>query len=398
MVTSCTRHEIYLDNASTSFPKPDVVYHAVHAFARSCGASPGRGGYARALAAEEKISRCRSAVARVLGVADASRIAFGSSSTEALNWAIKGLLRAGDHVVVTALEHNAVLRPLHALIGTRGLSWTVVPSCPEGFVDPSAIGEAIRPATRLVCVVHASNVLGTIQPVREIARVAHDRGVPVLVDGSQTAGAMPIDVETSCIDLFAFTGHKSLLGPPGTGGLYVRPDLDLSTWKEGGTGTHSEDLAPPDQMPARFEAGTPNGWGLAGLLAGVEHTLQDGLLSVRRREMEHAAALAEGLGSIDGVTVYGPRDPDRKVGIVSITVKRLPPEVVGRLLWERFAIAVRTGLHCSPLAHQAMGTARTGGTVRFGIGAFTTDEDIEAAVAAVGEIAQAAVRFRMGVR
>ncbi len=398
MATSCIRREIYLDNASTSCPKPDVVYHAIHAFARSCGASPGRGSYARALAAEEKISRCRATVARALGVRDASRVAFASSSTEALNWALKGtLLLPGDHAVVTALEHNAVLRPIRAMERTRGIRWSVVRSDEEGFVDPADVEDAIGPSTRVVCVVHASNVLGTIQPIEEIALVAHRHGVPLLVDGSQTAGALPLALEAHGIDLYAFTGHKSLLGPPGTGGLYVRPGLNLETWKEGGTGSHSEDLDPPEEMPARLEAGTPNSWGLAGLLAGAESLLVEGLSLVHEREARHAEILANGLRSVDGVTVYGPRDAERKVGIVSIGVRRIAPEVVGRLLWERFGIAVRTGLHCSPLAHKVLGTAVTGGTVRFGIGPFTTDEDIAAAVEAIEEIAVAG-RSKAGVR
>ncbi len=393
METSSSRHEIYLDNATTSYPKPDVVYHAIQAFARSCGASPGRGGYPRALAAEDRVFRCRETIARVLGVRDATRIAFASSSTEALNWALKGLLLVpGDHAVVTVLEHNSVLRPLRAMERTRGIRWSVVRCDGEGFVDPSAVEAAICPTTRLVCAVHASNVLGTIQPVEEIARVAHAHGVPLLVDGSQTAGALPLAVEAMGIDLFAFTGHKSLLGPPGTGGLYVRPGLEFQTWKEGETGHHSEDLDPPGEMPARLEAGTPNAWGLAGLLAGVESLLVEGLALVREREARHAAALANGMRAINGVTVYGPRSTDRKVGIVSIGVRKLAPEVVGRLLWERFGVAVRTGLHCSPLAHRILGTATTGGTVRFGIGPFTTDEDVRAAVEAVGEIREAAIR------
>jgi len=397
MSSSDTCREIYFDNASTSYPKPEAVYAAIDAFARTCGASPGRGGYARAVAAEETVSRSRAAVARAIGAGDPSRIAFASGSTEALNWALKGLLvKAGDHAVVTALEHNAVLRPLQAITRSRGTTWTVVPCAPDGTVDPGAVAEAIRPETRLVCAVHASNVLGTLVPIGAIVRLAHERGIPVLVDGSQTAGAFPFSVDELGIDLFAFTGHKSLLGPPGTGGLYVRTGLEVETWKEGGTGTRSESLDPPVSMPEHLEAGTPNAWGLAGLLAGIETLLSAGIENVRRRELDAVTRLAEGFRATDGVTVYGPHDPARKVGIVSVNVSRLPPSEVGRLLGERYRIAVRTGLHCSPLVHEAIGTARTGGTVRFGIGPFNTAEHVEAAVQAIREIAAAVYRRKRG--
>ncbi len=387
--------DIYLDNATTSFPKPEGVYRAMDRFARECGASPGRGGYVRSLAAGEEVSACRRAVASVLGVRDPSRIAFASSSTEALNWALKGLLtKPGDHAVVTALEHNAVLRPLRSMERARGISWSVVQSAPDGTIDPAAVAKAIRPETRVVCAVHASNVLGTVLPVGEIAREAHARGVPVLVDGSQTAGALPFSVADLDVDLFAFTGHKSLLGPPGTGGMYVRPGLVLQTSKEGGTGTASESLDPPETMPERHEVGTPNAWGLAGLRAGVEFLLAKGVAVVRQHEAALTALLRGGLAAIGGVAVYGPRDAERSVGIVSISIGTLAPSEVGRLLADRFGIAVRTGLHCSPLAHDVAGSAGLGGTVRFGIGAFTTESDIEAAVSAVQEIAAAAYRRR----
>ncbi|MBI1849250.1 MAG: aminotransferase class V-fold PLP-dependent enzyme, partial [Planctomycetes bacterium] len=280
---------IYLDNASTSYPKPKAVYEAVSEFALSCGASPGRGAYPRALEAEDMLARCRSDVAKLLGVRNPTRIAFASGSTEALNWAIKGVLtRPGDHAVVTALEHNAVLRPLQWLNRTREVTWSVVPCNDDGHVEPADIAEAIRPETRLLCAVHASNVLGTLLPIRDIVEVAHGRGVPVLVDGSQTAGSVPFSVEDLEIDLFAFTGHKSLLGPPGSGGLYVRPGLEIETWKEGGTGLHSESLDAPLEMPARLEAGTPNTWGLAGLIGGVEWLLHTGVEYVRGHEMHLA--------------------------------------------------------------------------------------------------------------
>ena len=385
--------QTYLDNASTSYPKPECVYRAADAFARTCGASPGRGGYAGAVAADEMVGGCRAAVARLLGIGDPTRVAFASGSTEAINWALRGLLVApGDHAVVTSLEHNAVVRPLRALEATRGTVWTVVPCSADGTADPAAIAAAIRPTTRLVCATHASNVFGTIQPIAEIARVAHEHSVPILVDGSQTAGAIPFSVEDLGIDLFAFTGHKGLLGPPGTGGLYVRPGIDLPTSKEGGTGTRSESLSQPGAMPERLESGTANGWGLAGLRAGVEWLSEHGVAQTHARETRLVAELAESLRGIPDVALLGPDEHGRKVGILSMNIGALPPAEVARLLGGRFGIAVRAGLHCSPLAHETAGTLRRGGAVRFGVGPFTTEADIGSASSAVGEIAAAAYR------
>lgn len=390
--------EIYLDNASTSYPKPEAVYRAVDAFARNCGASPGRGGYRRALDAGDTVSRCRAAAASHLGVADPMRIAFASSSTEAINWALKGILKREDHVVVTALEHNAVLRPLRALAKEAGIRWTLVPASASGEVDPDAVAAAIRPNTRIVCAVHASNVLGNVLPIREIAKVVHERCVPLFVDGSQSAGAFPFSIEDLDVDLFAFTGHKSLLGPPGTGGLYVRPGIELRTWKEGGTGTNSESFDTPAEMPDMLEAGTPNGWGLAGLLAGMESIHHMGGVSrMHDREAQLADELAKGLRDVVGVTVYGGSATSERVGIVSMNLGTLPPGEVGRILSERYGIAVRAGLHCAPLAHEAAGSIHRGGSVRFGIGPFNTAEDIEAAVDAVKAIASSAYR-RTSVR
>lgn len=343
------KEEIYLDNASTSFPKPASVCTSVVEFARRIGASPGRGAYPRALSAGDVLAECRARMATLLGVSQPASVAFASNSTEALNWALKGLLsRTGDHVVVTALEHNAVLRPVMALALARGTTYSVVPCGRDGTVGPSAIEAAIRPETKLVCAVHASNVLGTILPVAEIASVAHEHGLPVLVDGSQTAGAVPIALETWGIDLFAFTGHKSLLGPTGTGGLYIRPGTRLATWKEGGTGTQSESLEHPSDMPERMEAGTPNMWGISGLLGSLMAIEEMGISWIRQHEQRLSARLYAALADLPGVLVYGPHEAARRTGIVSANVQGLPPAEVGRLLGERYGIAVRAGLHCSP--------------------------------------------------
>lgn len=389
------RIPVYLDNASTTFPKPRVVYDAVAKFARYCGASPGRGAYPAAVEAGEVIESCRRSVARVLGVADAARISFTANSTEAINSALHGLLtRPADHAVVTSLEHNAVVRPLRTLERTRGVAWTIVPCGPDGTCDPASVAEAIRKETRVVCVTHASNVFGTVLPVADIAALAHDRGVPVLVDGSQTAGVIPLSVESDRIDFFAFTGHKGLMGPPGTGGLYVRPGLSLPSLKQGGTGTRSESMDHPHEMPEAFEAGTSNSWGLAGLRAGAEWLLARAADRERGREHALARRLAAELRVLPRVRVYGPEARERAVPVVTFNVGTLRPEDVASLLASRYDMAVRAGLHCAPLAHRTAGTLDRGGGVRMSLGPFNAESDIDAAVRAVRDIASAAYRTK----
>jgi cysteine desulfurase family protein len=389
------RIPIYLDNASTTFPKPRVVYDAVAKFAKHCGASPGRGAYPAAVEAGEVIESCRRAVARVLGVADAARISFTANSTEAINDALHGLLvRPGDHAVVTSLEHNAVVRPLRQLERTRGVVWTVVPCGSDGTCDPASVAAAIRKETRVVCVTHASNVFGTVLPIAEIAALAHDRGVAVLVDGSQTAGVIPLSVETDRIDFFAFTGHKGLLGPPGTGGLYVRPGLSLPALKQGGTGTRSESMEHPSEMPEALEAGTSNSWGLAGLRAGTEWLLARGLGRTCAQEHSLAARLAAELRALPHVRVYGPETRRQSVPVVTFNVGMLRPEDIAALLASRYDLAVRAGLHCAPLAHRTAGTLDRGGGVRMSLGPFNVESDVDSAVRAVSEIASAAYRTK----
>jgi cysteine desulfurase family protein len=325
-------------------------------------------------------------LAGLLGVANPERIVLTGNATEALNLAIGGLVKPGDHVVLTDLEHNAVGRPLWRLQTTRGLRISVIPSNPEGFVDPAAVGQAIRRETRLVCCTHVNNVLGTIQPIEEIAEVASRRQVPLLVDASQSAGLLPIDVDAMGIDLLAFTGHKALLGPPGTGGLYVREGLCIEPLKFGGTGVHSESLVHPDSMPEGFEAGTANALGIAGLGAAVGYVTSRGIESIRAHEMSLNELFMESVRAIPGVTVYGPSSTARKVGITSLNLEGLDPIDVGRLLDRRFGVLVRTGLHCSALTHTKLRTQNRG-AIRFSFGHSSTQDEVACALDALHQIA-----------
>ncbi|MBI2933380.1 MAG: aminotransferase class V-fold PLP-dependent enzyme [Planctomycetes bacterium] len=379
---------IYLDNAATTFPKPEVVYRAVDHYLRCCGGSPSRASHRKAREADTVVLQARQALARLFGIRDSTRLIFTCNSTESLNLAVQGALRERDHVVVTDLEHNALVRPLWRLRESRGVRVTIVPSGPEGFVDPRLVEEAVTSDTRMICCVHANNVLGTIQPVEEIGRVARRCEVAFLVDASQGAGVLPIDVEAMGIDLLAFTGHKGLLGPPGTGGLYVREGVVVQPLKHGGTGISSEELDPPDVMPEGYEPGTFNSAGLAGLLAGVRFIEETGVDRIHARERELNARFMDRVRGLRGVRLYGPPDAERKVGITLLNVEGLEAADVARLLDRKFGVMVRAGLHCSALSHRKLGTEHKG-AVRFSFGYFTTLDQVEAAVDALCRIVDA---------
>lgn len=377
---------IYLDNAATTFPKPAVVYEAVLDCLRRVGASAGRGSYRLALEADHLVFETRLALARLFNIGDPARLVFTANATEALNLALKGLLRQGDHVVTSSMEHNAVWRPLKVLERTRGIEITVVPCRPDGTLEVGDVSRALKDRTRLVVLTHASNVVGTVLPVGEIGRITRSRGILLLVDAAQTAGVYPIDVEEMAVDLLAFTGHKGLLGPMGTGGLYLGPGVTLEPLKEGGTGSESLLEEQPAVLPDRYEAGTLNVPGLAGLRAGVQYLLSEGVARVRQREKELTAYLLELLGGVAGLTVYGPRDPERQVGVVSFNLDRVGAERVAFILDDVYDIQVRSGLHCAPQAHRTIGTLDRG-TVRIGLGYFTRESDLEALATALKEIA-----------
>lgn len=375
---------VYFDNAATSFPKPREVIDAVTATLRDKGGNPGRGGHQLALAANRIVCDAREAVAEFFGIKDSSRVIFTSSATESLNLAIKGLLRPGDHVVTTSMEHNAVVRPLKAM-EERGVSVTCVQAAPDGGVDPARIEAAMRPNTKLVVTTHASNVTGTLLPIADIAAIARRHGARHLVDAAQTAGIVPIDVEGMGIDLLACPGHKGLLGPQGTGVLCIAEGISLEPLKHGGTGGYSEMEVQPDVLPERYESGTLNTPGIAGLGAGVRYLLGVGVDRVRGHEQALVGRLLDGLRRIPAVRVYGPHDPERSAGVVSINITGMDPAEVGALLDEEHGILVRTGLHCAPLAHRTIGTFPTG-TVRLAPGYFNTAAEVDQVVESLGAI------------
>ncbi|MGQ9632326.1 MAG: aminotransferase class V-fold PLP-dependent enzyme [bacterium] len=379
--------EVYLDNAATSYPKPDAVYDAVNRFMREIGASSGRGAYRKALEADRIVYETRESLGRLFNIRDVSRIVFTQNATESLNLAIRGLLRRGDHVVTSSIEHNAVWRPLKTLESELGIEITAVSCSPEGHLDPEDVEEAIRPNTKLIVLLHASNVIGTILPIGDVGRIAERYGIPFLVDSAQTAGVYPIDVEESHIDLLAFAGHKGLFGPPGTGGLYIREGIDLTPLKAGGTGSESALERQPDFLPDRYEAGTLNAPGIAGLGAGVDFILDVGVDKIREKERSLTERLLRGLEDIPEVEIYGPRDPEGQVGVMSINVSDYPPGEVGYVLDEAYGVMVRTGLHCSPCAHRTIGTIDRG-TIRISPGYFNTEGDINYLLGALREIVE----------
>ena len=380
---------IYLDNAATSWPKPESVYRDVDHYQRDIGAAVGRGVYREAIAAHDLVAATRATLARWIGAPDPRQIVFTLNGTDALNTAIHGALADGGHVVTTLAEHNSVLRPLAALEDSGRVSISRVACDASGVVDPAAIRQALRPATRLVAVVHASNVTGAIQPAAEIGALAREHGALFLLDAAQTVGELPLDVEKLHVDLLAAPGHKGLLGPLGTGFLYLRPGVEarLPPLRQGGTGSHSNRDHQPDVLPDKYEAGNLNVPGIVGLGAGIRWLGEQGIDALRHAAIERTRRLMDGLAAIKGVRVYGPRAPEARVAVVSVTLAGYDPQELATMLDTAFGVQVRAGLHCAPLMHRTLGTLATGGTVRFSPGPMTSGEEIDAALGAVAEIA-----------
>ncbi|MBQ6346862.1 MAG: aminotransferase class V-fold PLP-dependent enzyme [Clostridia bacterium] len=372
--------QIYFDNAATSHPKPSAVVQAVAKALTETNANPGRSGHRAAIEAARVVLDCRERLAALLGAGDPMHVVHCFNCTDALNQAIKGSLHVGDHVVATCLEHNSVLRVLHAL-ATRGrITLTLVPPRPDGFVDPGDVRDALTPATALIVCTHASNVTGAIQPVAAIGQVAKAAGVRYLIDGAQALGGMPVDVKALGCDLYAFPGHKSLLGPQGTGGLYIAGGIRLNPLREGGTGTDSNSLLQPETLPERYESGTVNLPGIAGLAAGCAYVTPR-LSQIMMQERELTQALYDGLAAMDGITLYSPAQEAGRAGIVCFNVGDLPSAQVADALARR-DIAVRGGLHCAPEAHRFLGTLLRG-AVRASIGHANTFEEVERFLQAV---------------
>jgi cysteine desulfurase/selenocysteine lyase len=376
---------IYLDNAATSFPKPEPVYQALDQFARSTLANPGRSGHRMALDSERVLDDTRHALNQLFKGESPDRWVFTLNCTDALNIAIKGTIEPGDHVITSDLEHNSISRPLRALEKAGVISLTRVVS-QEGYLDPEAIRAALTPKTRLVAITHAANVLGTVQPIEAIAPFVREAGALFLVDAAQSAGVKEIDLKRTPIDFLAFPGHKALYGPTGTGALYVGPRAKPRAWREGGTGGDSKTETQPEIMPYYLEGGTPNVLGLAGLLAGIRWVVDQGPETLRRREVDHLQRVSDWAEAAEGWSIAGRWDPDRHVGALSLVVPEgLNPQDLSSILDTSFSIAVRPGLHCAPYIHRRLGTFPDG-TLRLSPGPFTTDDDITAFLNALTEI------------
>lgn len=380
---------IYMDYAATSWPKPRQVVRAMVHFLERAGGNPGRSGHRLSIAAGRVVYDTRDILAEFFNAPDPLRIVLTPNVTYALNIAMIGLLTPGDHVVTTGIEHNSVMRPLRAL-EQEGIELTVVPCAPDGTLDLAELERAVTPSTKLVVATHASNVTGTIHPIAEIAGIAHRARALFMVDAAQTAGVLPIDVQEIEADLFAFTGHKGLEGPPGTGGLIIAEGVDVDTIRPvfaGGTGSRSEEERQPEMLPDKFEVGTGNGAGIAGLGAGVRYVMERGIEEIRAHEVALTRRLTEGLSAIPGITVYGPQEASRRTATVSIRVHGYHVSEIGMRLDEEYDILCRVGLHCSPAAHRTIGTFPEG-TVRLAAGLFTTEEEIDTTIAAVEQIAK----------
>ena len=374
---------IYFDNAATSWPKPEPMIQAMVDFNANVGANPGRSGHRLSVDAGRIIFNARGTVASLLGADDSHCVIFTRNATEGMNTVVRGLLHNGDHVVTSSMEHNSVMRPLRAM-ESEGVELSVVQCSGIGVVSPDDIAAAIKENTRMIIVTHASNVAGSIMPIVDIAEIAHRYGVIVCVDAAQTVGSVPINVVRDNIDILVFTGHKSLCGPQGTGGFYIRKGLEkmVSPLERGGTGSGSEFEKHPDFMPDRFESGTPNTIGIAGLGASAGYIAAMGIEVVRKKEITLTRLFLEGIRGVSGIKVYGDTDPARRIALVSFTIDGMSPSDITFELDERFNIMSRPGLHCAPSAHRTMGTFPHG-TVRFSFGIFTTEEEVEIAIRAI---------------
>lgn len=374
---------LYLDNAATSWPKPEVVYQVHNEVLRRAG-NAGRGVNQASLTASRELFETREVLARLFNIPDSERIIFTKNVTEALNVGLQGLLQSGDHVLISALEHNAVVRPLEHL-KSRGVGYSIVPCTREGFFEVAQLEKYRLPETKMLCCTHASNVLGSIQPLPELGKYCREHDLVFLVDSAQTAGILPIDVETMNIDFLAFTGHKGLHGPQGTGGYFARSSLTLRPLLYGGTGLHSASLTQPQEWPEGMESGTQNIPGIAALRAGIEYILEQGLESIRTKELHLMELLLIGLRCLPGIEILGPEEPAKRVGLASLHFPQLSADKVASRLDREYGIITRSGLHCSPLAHQTAGTEQCG-ALRISLGPFHTAEDVQVLLNALATI------------
>ena len=379
---------IYLDHAATSWPKPPEVKEAMQAFLELAGGNPGRAGHRLSIEAGRRVYAARESLAELFNVRDPMRVIFTLNCTHALNTAMHGLLKPGDHVVTSSMEHNSVMRPLRAF-ERKGVALTVVPCSKEGLLSPDHLEAALTPKTKLVALCHASNVCGTVQPVKRIAnRIREHSPALLLVDAAQTAGSVPIDIEELGVDLLAFSGHKGLMGPPGTGGLVLGPRVDagaMLTLMQGGTGSRSEHEEQPEHLPDKFESGTPNGVGIAGLGAGVRWVLERGVSSIHRSAECQCDMLLNIFQLVsDNIRVYG-KEARERIPVFSFTMEGMRVSEIGRRLDDEHGVLMRVGLHCAPAAHRTLGSFPEG-TVRVAPGPLTTNEELSKAMTALSRV------------
>ncbi|MDR7871398.1 MAG: aminotransferase class V-fold PLP-dependent enzyme [Tissierellaceae bacterium] len=374
---------VYFDNAATTFPKPQVVYDTIMDSMVNYGANPGRSGHKLALKASRGVFETRQLLSKFFNTGNPMNIIFTFNCTESLNIAIKGVLKSGDHVITTSMEHNSVLRPIEYL-KRIGVESTIVSANSQGLVDPKDIENAIKPNTKLIVTTHVSNLVGSILPIEEIGAIAKKHNVYYLVDGAQSAGVYDIDVKKMNIDMLAFPGHKGLLGPQGTGGLYISEELDIDSIFQGGTGSESSSMIQPSVRPDKFESGTINAPGVIGLGEGIRFIMEKGIENIKDHEEELAKYFIDQIKNIEEIKIYGPLT-DRQGPVVSINVKDIDSSEISYILDDKYNIAVRPGLHCAPLAHKTIGTLNQG-TVRFSFGMYNTFEEIDYAVKALKEI------------
>ncbi len=378
---------IYLDNSATSFPKPEIVYEFMDSFYRTHGVSPGRSGFDAAIETEEIVQNTRKMLTGLFNGDDPNRLTFSYNASDSLNMILMGLAEKGDHVVTTKLEHNSVLRPLYHLELNGVIEVTHIPFDKHGYIHPDDIKKAIKKNTKMVVVNHGSNVIGTVQAIADIGKICKEAGVCFVVDASQSAGAIPIDMKAMGIDALAFTGHKCLMGPTGIGGSYIMEDLPIKGTRFGGTGVRSAQKTHLTEFPYRMECGTLNTIGVAGLYAGTKWVLEQGIEKLHAQEMALWEKLKNGVKDIENITLYCADGPADRNAVLSMNIDKFDSGDVGTLLDVDYDIACRTGLQCAPLVHEGIGTIDIHGTVRLSIGPFNTEAHIDAAIAALKDIA-----------
>ncbi|KMW25162.1 MAG: aminotransferase class V-fold PLP-dependent enzyme [Clostridiales bacterium] len=376
---------IYLDNAATSFPKPKEVATAVYDFMVNNGTSSGRGSYKKAMQSDYIVYECRKLIGKLFNFDNPKKVVFTSNVTDSLNIAMRGILKENDHVITSSLEHNAVWRCLKTLERDINIKIDTVECSKDGITNPQDIKKYIKKDTALIVFTQASNVLGTIQPIREIGAIAREHNIPFLVDSAQSAGAMKIDVKEDNIDILAFTGHKSLLGPMGTGGLIINTDIDIKPLKAGGTGGDSAYEYQPDYYPNHLETGTSNVSGIAGLREAIKFLNKEGIENIHNKEKELTKYALEKLETVKDIEIYGPKDCEKMLSVISFNIKDKRPEDVGSILDQKYNIMLRAGLHCAPTAHSVIGTKERG-TLRIGLGYFNEKEDIDKLVEALNNL------------